>query len=137
MAQPPTSNPQPIYTVAVKRDFVAQHFLVGGDWGAENARHSHHYAVEVLLEGDRLDRHGYLVDIVNIEQTLSALAAHYRDQTLNELPEFAGLNPSIEHFARILCQAMAEGLPAETLTALTVKLWENDIAWASYRLTLR
>jgi len=87
-----------MYTVAVKRDFVAQHFLIGGDWGAENTLHSHHYAIEVQLEGDRLDRHGYLVDIVEIEQALNALVAHYRDHTLNELPEFAGLNPSIEHF---------------------------------------
>lgn len=120
------------YIVAVKRDFVAQHFLIGGDWGAENVRHSHHYAVEVQLEGDRLDRHGYLVDIVDIEQNLNALVARYRDQTLNDLPEFAGLNPSIEHFSRILCQALIERIRAETLTAVTVKLWENEIAWAAY-----
>ncbi|MCS6910336.1 MAG: 6-carboxytetrahydropterin synthase [Anaerolineales bacterium] len=120
------------YTVAVKRDFIAQHFLVGGDWGAENLRHSHHYVVEVQLEGDRLDQHGYLVDIVDIERNLEALVAHYRDQTLNDLPEFAGLNPSIEHFARILCQTLAERIRAETLTAITVKLWENEIAWAAY-----
>lgn len=124
---------QPVYTVAVKRDFVAQHFLIGGDWGAENQKHSHHYVVEVQLEGERLDQHGYLVDIVDIEQNLNALVAHYRDRTLNDLPEFAGLNPSIEHFARLLCQALAERIRAATLTAITVKLWENEIAWASFR----
>ncbi len=84
-----------MYTVAVKRDFVAQHFLIGGDWGAENNLHSHHYALELRLEGDRLDRHGYLVDIVEIEHALTELVNHYRDHTLNDLPEFAGLNPSI------------------------------------------
>ena len=35
-----------MYSVAVKREFVAQHFLIGGDWGAENDWHSHHYQVE-------------------------------------------------------------------------------------------
>ena len=40
-----------MYAVAVSRDFVAQHFLIGGDWGAENESHSHHYRVEVGLEG--------------------------------------------------------------------------------------
>ena len=90
-----------MYIVAVKRDFVAQHYLVGGDWGSENQRHSHHYQVEVELAGCRLDEHGYLVDIVDIETHLDALVAHYRDRVLNDLPEFAGLNPSIEHFARI------------------------------------
>lgn len=123
-----------MYTVAVKRDFVGQHFLIGGDWGAENQRHSHHYAVEVQLEGATLDRHGYLVDIVDIEHHLEALVARYRDKTLNELPEFAGLNPSIEHFSRIFCEALSERIDAPHIGVITVKIWENDIAWAAYRL---
>jgi len=125
-----------MYTVAVKRNFIAQHFLIGGDWGAENFKHSHHYALEVQLEGPTLDQHGYLVDIVDIEKHLNELVDHYRDQTLNDRPEFSGLNPSIEHFSRILCQTLADRIKASTLSTVTVKLWENDIAWASYRLDL-
>ena len=125
-----------MYTVAVKRDFIAQHYLTGGDWGPENDWHSHHYRVEVQLEGETLDQHGYLVDIVDIEHHLDALVAHYQDKTLNELPEFDGLNPSIEHFSRILCRALAEQIQAVNLSAVTVKIWENDIAWASYRQEL-
>lgn len=124
------------YTLAVKRDFVAQHFLIGGDWGAENFKHSHHYVLELQLEGHQLDQHGYLVDIVDVEKHLNALVAHYRDKTLNDLPEFAGLNPSIEHFTRIVAETLAAQIKAETLTALTVKIWENEIAWASYRREL-
>lgn len=122
-----------MYTVAVKRDFVAQHFLIGGDWGAENERHSHHYQVEVQLEGITLDEHGYLVDIVDIEMHLEALVAHYRDRTLNDMPEFEGLNPSIEHFARIFCRALSARIRAPNLSAITLKIWENEIAWAAYR----
>ena len=122
-----------MYTVAVKRDFVAQHYLIGGDWGAENELHSHHYVAELRLDGATLDQHGYLVDIVEIEQQLDALVTYYRDKTLNDFPEFAGLNPSIEHFARILCQTLANHISAPNLNALTVIVWENDIAWASYR----
>ncbi len=125
-----------MYTVAVKRDFVAQHFLIGGDWGQENFKHSHHYVIELQLEGDTLDQHGYLVDIVDIEKHLNELVAYYRDHTLNELPEFNGLNPSIEHFSRILCQTLASRIHANTLKAMTVKLWENEIAWASYKLSI-
>lgn len=125
-----------MYSVAVQRKFVAQHFLIGGDWGAENRKHSHAYAIELILTGDRLDQHGYLVDIVDIEHHLDGLVAYYRDQTLNELPEFSGLNPSIEHFARIVCATLAARLKANTLTAMTVTLWETDIAWASYTLAL-
>jgi len=125
-----------MYTVAVKRDFIAQHYLVGGDWGTENERHSHHYIIEVQLLGESLDQHGYLVDIVDIEAQLEALVERYRDQTLNELPEFSGLNPSIEHFARILSQALAAHIKAPNLHTVTVQLWENEIAWASFRQEL-
>lgn len=123
-----------MYTVAVKRDFVGQHFLIGGDWGAENIRHSHHYVVEVQLAGETLDRNRYLVDIVDIERHLDDLVGRYRDKTLNDLPEFDGLNPSIELFSRILCEAMSERISADNITAVTVRVWENDIAWASYSL---
>jgi len=121
-----------MYTVAVKREFVAQHFLIGGDWGAENEWHSHHYQVEVQLTGQTLDQHGYLVDIVDIEANLDALVAYFRDKTLNDLPEFAGLNPSIEHFSRIFWQAIAGRIQAPNLARMGVTIWENDIAWASY-----
>jgi 6-pyruvoyltetrahydropterin/6-carboxytetrahydropterin synthase len=126
-----------MYCLAVQRDFVAQHFLIGGDWGAENRLHSHHYVLELQLEGDTLDRHGYLVDIVNVEHALNTLVANFRDQTLNDLPQFAGLNPSIEHFTRIAADQLAGMVKAPNLTALTVRIWENQIAWAAYRLALR
>jgi 6-pyruvoyltetrahydropterin/6-carboxytetrahydropterin synthase len=124
-----------MYKVAVRRDFVAQHYLVGGDWGPENEKHSHHYQVEVQLCGDELNKHGYLVDIVEIEDILEALAGHYRDRTLNDLPEFNGLNPSIEHFARILCHSLDAHIQAANIRSIRVTLWENDIAWSSFETT--
>jgi 6-pyruvoyltetrahydropterin/6-carboxytetrahydropterin synthase len=127
-----------MYTLAVQRDFIAQHYLIGGDWGPENHRHAHHYRLELQLEGAELDAHGYLVDIVDVEHHLNALVAYYRDQVLNDLAEFAiqgvPLNPSIEHFSRIVCQTLAERIHAPNIHAFTVRLWENEIAWAAYRL---
>ena len=123
-----------MYKVAVKRDFIAHHYLIDGDWGSENQLHSHHYTVELQLEGDHLDYHGYLVDIVDIKTNLDALVVYYKDSTLNDLPEFAGLNPSIEHFSHILSQALCERIQAPNIHALTVVVWENEMAWASYHL---
>ena len=121
-----------MYVVAVKRDFDAQHFLIGGDWGPENELHEHHYQVELQLQGERLDQHGYLVDIVDIERHLDALVDHYRDQILNELVEFEGLNPSIENFSRIMCMRLSGEIGEANISRVTVKLWENEIAWASF-----
>jgi len=123
-----------MYTLAVRRDFVAQHALVGGDWGAENLPHSHHYVLELQLEGTELNQHGYLVDIVDVEKHLNELILHYRDHFLNDLPEFVGINPSLEHFARILCTALGACISATNIQTVKVILWENEIAWASYSI---
>lgn len=125
-----------MYTVAVKRDFQASHFLVGGDWGNENKIHSHHYHIELKLEGPHLDEHGYLVDIVEIENMLDTEIDHFRDQTLNELPAFKDQNPSLEHFCRIMCERFVRCIKALNITAVTVTMWENTIAHASFRQEL-
>jgi 6-pyruvoyltetrahydropterin/6-carboxytetrahydropterin synthase len=122
-----------MYTLAVQRDFIASHYLVGGDWGPENQLHAHHYRVEVSLEAPELDRHGYIVDIVDLETNLEDLVDYFKDQTLNNLTEFKDLNPSIEHFCRIFFKAITGKIKADNLSALTVKIWENEIAWTSYR----
>jgi 6-pyruvoyltetrahydropterin/6-carboxytetrahydropterin synthase len=121
-----------MYRVAVRRDFIAQHFLIGGDWGAENIKHSHHYILELELEGASLDTHGYLVDIVDIEANLDRQVSNYRDRTLNEMPNFTGLNPSLERFAFILSEDLAKAGLAANISRITVRLWENQSAWASY-----
>jgi 6-pyruvoyltetrahydropterin/6-carboxytetrahydropterin synthase len=125
-----------MYSITVRTDFIAQHFLFGGDWGPENERNSHHYVLELQLDGAELDEHGYLVDIVQVEGELRDLRAAYADRLLNDLPEFAGLNPSIENFARIVCERLGRRLAAPNLSDIAVRLWENDVASASFRQRL-
>ena len=123
-----------MYTLAVRRDFIARHFLIGGDWGPENYPNSHHYVLELRLKGAELDQHGNLCDIVDVEKHLDQVVAYYSEQMLNEKPEFEGLNPSIEHFARKLAEALNERIAAPNVTKLKVVLWENEIAWAAFSL---
>lgn len=120
-----------MYQLSLTRDFIAQHYLIGGDWGAENLRHSHHYRIELTIAGDTLDRHGYLIDIVDVDRALSEVTVEFRDTTLNEHAAFAGLNPSIERFAHLLWDKLTQKL-ALTGHTLSVKLWENATDWAAY-----
>ncbi len=87
-----------MYSVSVRRNFIAQHYLIGGDWGPENELHS-----------------------------------HFKDKTLNKLPEFETANPSLEHLARIFCKTLIQRLNAQNLSAVSVKIWENEMAWAGYQ----
>ena len=121
-----------MYTLGVRRDFIARHFLIGGDWGPENFPNSHHYVLELQLEGKEFDQHGFLVNIVDVEKHLDEVVGQYKEQTLNDCPSFEGLNPSIEHFARILATSLSERIQAKNISAVKVVLWENESAWAAY-----
>jgi 6-pyruvoyltetrahydropterin/6-carboxytetrahydropterin synthase len=123
-----------MYTVAVRRDFCARHFLVGGDWGPENQVHEHPYRIELRVTGEKLNEHQYLVDITILEGFLDQQIGRFQDKTLNDFREFHGINPSLEAFARILCRAFADRILPEATNTLgcEVRLWESEEAWASY-----
>ncbi len=125
-----------MYSLGVRREFSARHYLVGGDWGSENLEHSHRYRMELALEAMTLDRHGFLVDIVEVEGHLAEVIGEVQDRTLNALAAFAGLNPSIERLATILHAGFRTRLAHLPLSALAVTVWEDDIAWTSYRTVL-
>ncbi|MFB6173299.1 MAG: 6-pyruvoyl tetrahydropterin synthase family protein [Halobacteriales archaeon] len=124
------------YELTVTREFIAQHFLTVLDPGPEGEVHSHHFTVELRFGGDDLGAYGYLVDIDTVEAVLDDLEARYRDALLNDLPEFEGLNPSVEHFARLFGDRVADALGDPTPDAMTVRIWEDDLAWASHRREL-
>jgi len=122
-----------MYSLGVKRKFSARHYLVGGDWGDENSEHTHDYQLELILEKSKLDRHGFLVDIVEVERHLDEVTATFQDQTLNTLDAFADINPSIEIFATIISDMFRKRFAPFQIETLTVTIWEDDIAWTSYR----
>ena len=123
-----------MYTLAVRRSFIARHFLIGGDWGPENFPNSHQYLLELQLQAEELDQHGYLVDIVDVSKHLDDVMEYYAEKMLNDLPEFEGLNPSLEHFSRILAAALDARIGAPSVKALKVVLWENESAWVSFEV---
>jgi 6-pyruvoyltetrahydropterin/6-carboxytetrahydropterin synthase len=122
-----------MHTLMLRTDFIAQHFLIGKDFGAENFKHSHRYSLELEIISLELDQYNYLVDIIAVRQKLEQLASHFNDKTLNELPEFLDQNPSIELFSKILWTKCHDNFCLPKNCQILVRLWEDDIAQASYR----
>jgi len=124
------------YELTVSREFVAQHYLTVPDPGPEGEVHSHRFALELRFAGPELGEYGYLVDIDDVEAVVDDLEDRYRDALLNDLPEFEGLNPSVEHFARLVGDRVERHLDDATPERLTVRLWEDDVSWASHTRAL-
>jgi len=121
-----------MYATTVLTDFVAQHYLTVPDPGPEGVPHSHHFEVELTFRGPELNEHDYLVDIDDADAVLADLADRYRDELLNDLPEFEGRNPSVERFARVVFERVTDAVTDETVTELAVTVWEDDAAAATY-----
>lgn len=122
-----------MYSLGMKRQFSARHYLIGGDWGDENIEHSHQYTIELILEAKGLDQHGFLVDIVEVERHLDEVIALFDTNTLNALDSLSGMNPSIERLATVMHTLFSERLAHYQLEAISVTLWEDQIAWTSFR----
>src|SRR5262245_7905061 len=122
-----------MFQVAIQQPLTAFHHLIGGDWGSENQHHSHDYVVEIIVEGEALDRHGYLFDIAELRLHQERVQERYAGANLNELPEFREQNPSVERFAQYYAAELLRGLRLPGATHLTIKIWEDPHTWASYR----
>ncbi len=121
-----------MYTLCLKRDFVARHFLTAAGSGREGLPHSHAYVVELRIRGEGLDGDGYLVDLREVERVLDRAVDLFRDRLLNDLPAFTGLNPSLERFCRVLAAEIAGSEGFSAPEGIEVRLWENEKAWASW-----
>ncbi|MFB9808214.1 6-pyruvoyl tetrahydropterin synthase family protein [Haladaptatus pallidirubidus] len=121
-----------MYEVTVTKPFVAQHYLTVPNPGPEGELHSHRYGVTIHLRGESLNEFGYLVDIDRVRESLDNTIAHYRDETLNDLPEFEGVNPSVEHFSRLFCDRVLDEIDAPEIIEIEVAIQEDNDAGASF-----
>jgi len=64
--------------------------------------HGHNYIVQVRLTGTELDALGMLVDYTDVKRALAEALAPLDHAYLNDLPEFATVNPTSENIARLL-----------------------------------
>ena len=116
-----------MFTLALRKKFIARHRT-----SPENPLRSHNYLLEVMLEAEALDSLGVVLDLGSLDEEVSDILQLYEDKTLNEIETFKGKTPTLEHFVQILGDAIDEALYAPHLTAISVRLWRDEAAWALY-----
>ena len=121
-----------MYVISVEIDFKAGHYLQLPS-GKRERPHTHHWRVSVTVESERLDEYGFVADFHYLQRLLHKIIDPVKSgDYINDHPDFSGVNPTTECFARYVYDRMAIELerPAK-LTEVTV--WETKGCRASYR----
>ena len=123
-----------MFEVTVEQSFAAAHALRNYKGRCENV-HGHNWKVRVVIEGEKLDATGMLVDFLDVKNLMGEILDRMDHQFLNEIPPFDVINPSAENIAEYFYQQMT-GRLAETPVPVRireVKIWETEIQSATYR----
>lgn len=122
-----------MFEVSVEEVFPAGHSLRNYHGKCENV-HGHNYRVRVTVAGPELDDNGLLVDFAEVKRALRKVKDRLDHQFLNDLAPFDKVNPSAENIAKYFYDELKEGLRTAHPTEIReVKLWETDVAYATYR----
>ena len=95
----------PMFHLTVEREFCAAHAI----WinGELEPVHGHNWRVRCTVQGDTLDSNGLLLDFHRLERDLDSIIVSFHNRPLNETPPFDDLNPTAEHVAQYIGQAIA------------------------------
>jgi 6-pyruvoyltetrahydropterin/6-carboxytetrahydropterin synthase len=123
-----------MFDVSVEQTFAAAHALRNYKGKCENT-HGHNFRVQVIIEGERLDSSGLLVDFLDVKERMQGVIARLDHQFLNEVPPFDELNPSAENIAEYFYAQMSQGFGDSPvpIRIREVKVWETEIQSATYR----
>lgn len=72
--------------------------------------HGHNYRVVVHLAGRELDSLGMLIDYTDVKRALAEVLAPMDHAYLNDLPHFAGMNPTSENIAHVVYDLLKAAL---------------------------
>jgi 6-pyruvoyltetrahydropterin/6-carboxytetrahydropterin synthase len=120
-----------MFEISVKGHFSAAHRLVGYD-GSCARPHGHNWEVEVFVRGSEPDALGLLLDFRDVKRALADVLAELDHQDLNGLPAFVGRNPSSEHLAHHLYDALSSRLNGPRCRVTRVAVSETPGSRASY-----
>ena len=132
----------PMIRLSQKFEFAASHRLHDAQLSDEENRalygkcnnalgHGHNYEVQVTVEADPS---APPVDVARLELMVDeAVIRPFDHKYLNaEVPEFAGVNPSVENIARAAHDRLKPRLAAAGVRLASVTVWETPKTWCEY-----
>ena len=121
-----------MYNISISKKIIAQHYLTH-EKGREHTLHSHQYKIQIILSGDKLNKYGFLIDIIDVNKIFNNILENFNDQNLNEIQEFKNKTTSIENLSKIIYNRFIQQLKEPNIISVEIKIWENENNWASYK----
>ncbi len=122
-----------MFEVTVEQEFASAHALRNYKGACENV-HGHNWKAQAVIEGEKLDQAGMLVDFLDVKRMLEAIIAPLDHRFLNEVPPFDVRNPSAENLAEHFYEKLRENLQdIPGVRVKEVRIWETGIQSATYR----
>jgi 6-pyruvoyltetrahydropterin/6-carboxytetrahydropterin synthase len=121
-----------MYEITIIKSFSAAHLLsqIGGKC---EELHGHNFRVEVTLAAPDLNESGLLIDFRVVKKWLSVILDQMDHKHLNELPCFAGINPSAENIAKYIYTSMEPKATESQVRIARIKVWESENAAVTYK----
>ena len=120
-----------MYEVTIIKSLSAAHLLaqIGGKC---EELHGHNFKVEVTLAAPNLNESGLLIDFRIVKKWLNEILDQMDHKHLNELPYFAGINPSAENIAKYIYDQMKLKIKEPQVRIALIKVWESENAVVTY-----
>ena len=100
----------PTFQIAIDTEFCAAHAIEL--LGVKEPMHGHNWRVTAIIESTQLDDDGLVCDFHRADAELQRIIDPFRNQTLNDVPPFDTLNPSAEHVALHIANALDAAIGA-------------------------
>ena len=118
-----------MFELSIKSDFASAHFLKGYDGPCKDL-HGHTWKVEVVLQSEKLNSVGLVIDFKEIKKQLKEFLMAIDHVNLNDLSYFQQVNPSTENLAKYIYDGFSKGIQPLKIKRVTV--WESDVASVTY-----
>ena len=122
-----------IATICRKAHFNAAHRLHNPNWSEQKNEevfgkcnnpyyHGHNFELEVRVKGEVNPDTGFIIDMADLGKIIKTEVEHRFDhKNLNlDCPEFEGVMPSTENFAKIIYDILKEKIDAEHQLHITL-----------------
>ena len=116
-----------MFEVTIIKTFSSAHQLADIGGKCEEL-HGHNFKVEVTVGAPNLNSDGLLIDFRLVKKWLKDILDEMDHQHLNDLPFFAGKNPSSENIAHYIYTSLQPKVKKENVKVLRVKVWESENA---------